>query len=92
MPVMNLNQGEYSTAQKASGLVAERHNGDMVQEFLFTQRPNRNVPGTLQAKAKQHLSFPPPASSSFILQHLLFPIALTQWQTYFQSECDGKED
>lgn len=40
-------------------------------------RPNRNVPGTSQAKAKQHLSFPPLASSSFILQHLRFPISLS---------------
>ncbi|PKU41479.1 rna-directed dna polymerase from mobile element jockey-like [Limosa lapponica baueri] len=37
MSVMNLNQREYSTAQKASGFVAERCNQDMVEGFPFTQ-------------------------------------------------------
>lgn len=37
MSVMNLNWEQYSTAQKASGLVAEWHNEDMVERFPFTQ-------------------------------------------------------
>lgn len=40
--------------------------------------PNRNVQGISQAEVKQHLSFSPSASSSLILQHMLFPTVHTQ--------------
>ncbi|KAJ7403052.1 hypothetical protein BTVI_80986 [Pitangus sulphuratus] len=36
MMVVNLNHGEYSTAEKATGLVADGHNGDG-EELPFTQ-------------------------------------------------------
>lgn len=46
----------------------------------------------LHRPKQSNISFPSLTSSSSILQYLLFPIGLTQWQRHFHPKCEGKED
>lgn len=59
------------------------------QELLAA--PTGMSPGPHRPK-QSSISFPSLTSSAFILQCLLFSIALTQWQMHFHPKCQGKED